>query len=147
MPIPDDTLRAAMADAAEGKGVVVLTPSATETDVIVARARQLTIDGLMKFAKATQTVAEGFFATSSIPWQLRLRSQGWVFFIPVTDLKPHEDVGAPSYIFVPKANGMYERLSYTRWRAENMPAREVPPLIDGVEIPKTAWAHLMEDDE
>lgn len=135
-----------MADAAEGRGVVVLTPTATETDVVVARARTLAIDGLKQFANASTQEATNFFLNSKVPWQLKLRSNGWVFFIPVTELKPYDDAGEPMYLYAPSTNGAYERLNYNRWRADNMPARE--EFMDaGIEVPKTSWDHLMEDDD
>jgi hypothetical protein len=147
MSVPDEMLRAAMADASTGKGVIVLTPTATETDIIVARAKSLTVEGLKKFAKASTQEALNFFTVSSIPWQLKLRSNGWVFFVPGTDLKPYDDVGSPAYIYSPGPRGTYQRLSYAKWRSENMPPAMEPSPDDGIEIPKTAWNHLMEDDD
>jgi hypothetical protein len=134
-----------MADAASGKGVIVLTPTATETDVVVARAKMLAIDGLRQFAKATAEEAIAFFLYSKVPWMLKLRSNGWVFFIPGTDLKAYDDVGTPTYIYSPGNRGEYERLNYNRWRVDNLPT----PVeeIDPINVPKTAWDHLMEDDD
>jgi len=146
MPIPDDILISAMADAAEGKGVLVVTPLASETDAIVVRAKELTIHSLMRNAQMTRRSAEEYIVRSQVPWQIRLKSRGWVFFFPIHDLKPNDDVGNPSYVYSTGKKGTYEKLTYSSWKSTQIP----PPtesVFDQDEEAKSAWSRLMEDDD
>jgi len=151
MPVPDDTLIDAMADAAEGRGVLVVTPLASETDGIVARAKAITVKQLTLNADFTREEAQAFILVSPNPWQVRLKSRGWVFFFPVHDLKPNDDVGNPSYVYSLSNKGAYEKLPYGRWRSLQV----VPPTpeetqqaqADATAEPKSLWSRLMEDDD
>ena len=148
MPVPDETIIAAMADAAEGKGVLVITPLASETDAIVTRAKALTIENLMFNAEFSWQEAREYIMGSTNPWQIRLKSRGWVFFFPMHDLKPNDDVGNPSYVYTPgKKEGSYDKLPYVMWRLTQVPSplpqEEVPVTAE----PRSAWSRLMEDDD
>ena len=147
MLVPDDTLIAAMADAAEGKGVLVVTPLAADTDAIVARAKKLTIENLIRNADFSEEEAQSFILSSRVAWQVRLKSNGWVFFFPVHDLKPNDDVNNPAYVYAPGNRGQYEKQPYTRWRSA-----QVAPVSDdkneqGEVERKSFWSRLMEDDD
>jgi hypothetical protein len=147
MPIPDETIIAAMADAAEGKGVLVITPLASETDAIVSRAKLMTVENLVRNAGVTTHEAQSFILASPNPWQVRLKSRGWVFFFPEPDLKPNDDVGNPSYVYASNKRGQYEKVPYLRWRTTQVipTVQEITPKADAE--PKSAWSRLMETED
>ncbi len=151
MPVPDETLLAILSDATEGKKVlVIVTDGMADVPVNVNRAEELLIRGLRTFGDATEEQARRFITQRSPDWRLNLRSGGWAFFYPEIDLKPTDDVGNPTYVYLKNNKGRYERISYGNWKARFPPPPEetVPEVFEEISPqPKTSWSRLLEEDD
>jgi hypothetical protein len=146
--ITNSTLLSAIADATEGKGVLFLVDQVASTQRLIERSIDLTIDGLRNYGGLTKEQAEGYVTVGNVSWRLNLGSGGWLFFFPVMNLKPHEDVGNPTYVYGRNNKGVYERTSYKLWKAKFPTPSEPDEDSDEFEKPplKSVWSHLLEDD-
>lgn len=112
--IEDEVLTDAMANAAESKRVLFLTPSWKATPPIVKQALEASVSALVKSGK-DRSFAEQFFRIRHCPWQITVGGNGWVFFFPLTDLDPSEDVGNPDLVYFPDEDGTYFSMDYRSW--------------------------------
>lgn len=92
--VPDGVLLLALADAADGKGVLVLTATQSETsksvmrgvELVQLRAKELGADFIKQMRQLSSS------------WHLNI-GNGWIFFFPEDDLDPLEDVSNPHVVY------------------------------------------------
>jgi hypothetical protein len=144
--VPNQVLTNAVADAADGKRVVVLVDDVNDIDRVVEHARRFTTE-LVRESMGSQH-ANKMFAASENRWILALaRGGGWVFFFPVEITTADEDINAPDFVYWQDPKGVYERLAYHEWVLQRRAGNVWRPRRVGVgDAPRTAWDHILDDE-
>ncbi len=146
MAVTDDILLRVMTDASEGKGILFLTKSTGESDSLVPRATRILIENLRKYGKVSVQQARLFVIASDNKWQIRLRSGGWAFFVPDSEVKPHDNVNNPTYVYAKDDKGKYDRMTYFRWKSQ-FPAPEAGSEVAHDEVAMSSWNRLLADED
>lgn len=101
----------AMADAADGLGVLFLTPSLSETTAIVSQGKDLV-------RRATGEIGLAVYREGSSTWHLTVPSTGgWIFFFPQPDISATDEVNNPNVVYYQHEDHTWRRLEYVKWVA------------------------------
>lgn len=145
----DEVLIDAMADAVEKGRVLFLIDGKDEIGAIARRTRRLAEDKVRDRLGADG--ANRLFQPSTNDWLLKTVTGGWLFFYPLEEIRPDDEVNDPAWVFWPTEKGEYKRIPYSEWQTLCRSGqrwcptgkRATAPKKTG---PKTAWDRLMDDD-